>query len=177
MGLKKIAAEDFNTNIFRDLDRGWMLLTAGDRQEKFNPMTVSWGFMGTFWFKPMVIVGVRPQRYTFGLMTEYDTFSLCAFPPEYHPALSFCGSHSGRDGDKTVPAGLTPIAGDRIAAPVFAEAELILECRKTYAAPLDGKSFLNKALINECYRDRDFHQLFFGEVLEIRGVDKYCQKG
>ncbi len=176
MELKKIAVENFNTNIFNLFNQGWMLLTAGDMQGKYNPMTISWGFMGTFWFKPLVIVGVRPQRFTCEFMEDYNSFSLCAFPEELKSALSFCGANSGRQTDKVKDSGLTVIECDKIEAPAYEEAELIIECRKVYADQLDGKSFLEKAIINECYKERDFHKLFFGEIVNIRGLDKYCQK-
>ena len=48
------------------------------------------------------------------------------------PNLNLLGTRSGRDTSKMTDCGLTPIALTRIACPGFAEAKLILECRKTY---------------------------------------------
>ena len=65
MDRKQIVPDSFNTDIFKVLNKGWMLLTSGDAAAgKANPMTISWGFMGTIWNKPVVIVAVRPQRHT-----------------------------------------------------------------------------------------------------------------
>ncbi|NQT40714.1 MAG: flavin reductase, partial [Planctomycetes bacterium] len=111
----------------------WLLLTAGDFSTgHFNTMTVGWGSLGTMWGKPFAQVVVRPVRYTFEFIEQYDTFTLCAFGPSHRPALQLLGTRSGRDGDKIADAGLTPTASTEIAAPGFAEAELTLQCRKIY---------------------------------------------
>jgi len=177
MDLKEIAVDNFNANIFSVLNQDWMLLTAGDfHGHKFNCMTVSWGFMGTFWSKPVVIAGVRPQRFTSEFMDDYESFTLSAFAEEYKQALSFCGANSGREVDKIRQAGLTAEASDKVSAPGYAEAELIIECRKIYGDRLEPKNFIDKSIISECYKNRDFHKLFFGEVVKIRGAAKYCRK-
>jgi len=174
MDRKPIAAEDFNTNIFHILDKGWMLLTAGDMKSS-NPMTISWGFMGTFWFRPVVIVGVRPQRYTFEFIEKHDSFTLSAFPEEHREVLNLCGTKSGRDTQKVEECNLTPIPSKEIDAPGYDEADLIIECRKIYADAIEEEHFLEKSIIDACYPGKDFHKLFFGEVVHISGTDKYLK--
>ena len=133
MNLKPIAVKDFSPRIFHLFDEQWLLLACGDFSKKhFNAMTISWGSIGIIWNRPFVQVVVRPSRYTFEFMNQYDTFTVSAFREEYRDALNLLGSTSGRDGDKITEAGLTPIASAKIAAPAYAEAELILECRKMY---------------------------------------------
>jgi flavin reductase (DIM6/NTAB) family NADH-FMN oxidoreductase RutF len=92
-------------------------------------MTVAWGSMGVMWGKPFAQVVVRPVRYTFEFMEQYDSFTLCAFPAEYRQTLLMLGTKSGRDGDKIAESGLTPVVSANVAAPGFAEAELIVELR------------------------------------------------
>lgn len=177
MDKNSISISNFNTNIFSQLNEKWMLLTAGDyHTNNFNTMTVSWGFMGTFWGKPMVTTGVRPQRHTMKFIEEFDTFTLCAFPDDHKDILSFCGSKSGRDVNKVAECGLTPISCDHINAPTFEQAELTIECKKVYSDSLKGKNFLDKTILESCYKERDFHTLFFGEVINIKGVDRYKKK-
>ena len=84
------------------------------------------------WKKPMIHVVVRPSRHTYQFIETYDTFTVCAFPEEYQRVLGLCGTKSGREIDKIKETGLTPIPSQLIVAPGFAEAELILECRKAY---------------------------------------------
>lgn len=148
----------------------WLLLTAGDfAAKKFNCMTVGWGSLGTMWNKPFAQVVVRPQRYTREFMDQYDTFTLCAFPGKYRKALELLGTKSGRDGDKLAEAKLTPQAATSVGAPVYAEAELAIECRKIYWQDFDPAHFLDPA-IAENYGKHDYHRVYFGEILAITGT-------
>ncbi|WP_176014293.1 flavin reductase family protein [Victivallis sp. Marseille-Q1083] len=172
--LTDIAPEEFNCRIFQLLSKRWMLLAAGDLAAgKFNAMTVGWGMMGTMWNLPVVTAAVRPQRHTLEFMNEYETFTLSAFPESCRAILAFCGSHSGRDEDKFAACNLTLAAASRVAAPAFAEAELVIECRKIYIDKLLGKNFLEKSILKDCYPQRDFHHLFIGSVVHISGTEAY----
>jgi len=148
----------------------WLLLCAGDLQAgEFNMMTVAWGSLGTMWNRPFAQIVVRPTRHTYGFCERYDTFTLCAFGDEERPALTLLGTRSGRDIDKVAESGLTPLESVAIAAPGFAEAELILECRKLYWQDLDPEHFLDPALAS-LYPERDYHRVYFGEILVARGT-------
>jgi len=156
-------------------DRKWFLLAAGDYQSgDYNCMTVSWGGLGVIWNKPLALVVVRPTRYTFGFMEKSGGFTLCSFPEAHRKKLSYCGSHSGRDGDKAKAAGFTPIASRCVAAPSFDEAELILECRKTYFSDLDPGHFLDPSTEMH-YPAKDYHRMYFGEILAASGTPGYRQ--
>jgi flavin reductase (DIM6/NTAB) family NADH-FMN oxidoreductase RutF len=171
-----IPIESFNTNIFQVFNKEWMLLTGGDLDSgEYNPMTIAWGFMGTMWFKPVVIVAVRPQRYTLEFLEKYNTFTLSGFGEDKKEALSFCGAHSGRELNKINECSLTPMPAEKAGAPAFEEAELVIECRKLYYDQLKGKNFIDKSIIGSCYPDRDFHIMFAGEVLAITGKDKHIR--
>jgi len=151
----------------------WMLLTSGDYTKgKFNTMTIGWGALGTMWSKPFAFVAVRHSRYTFEFMENYDTFTLTAFPPEHQEALNLLGSRSGRDSNKISTSGLTPEPSSVIPAPSFKEAELVIECRKIYWNDLNPVHFLDTAIYDK-YPKRDFHRIYYGEVLKIFAVDHY----
>ncbi len=166
MQRKPIDLKTFNTPIFRVFGDEWMLLNVGTLT-KMNPMTIGWGFLGTFWSRPIAIVGVRPQRYTYEMLSEADSFTLTAFPPEMRRTLSYCGSHSGRDTDKVLDRGLTPIPSKVVNSPGFNEARLIIECQVAYRDQLEKDRFVDNALIDEIYPDADFHHLIWGEVRHI----------
>jgi len=154
-------------------DEQWFLLTSGDLGAgKFNTMTVSWGSLGTLWNRPFAQVVVRPTRYTYEFMERYDTFTLCAFAEEHRGALDLLGSRSGRDGDKIAAAGLTLIPSARVTAPAFAEAELIIECRKMYSDDLRPERFLDPE-IDRNYPQKDYHRMYFGEVVAIHGEPRF----
>jgi flavin reductase (DIM6/NTAB) family NADH-FMN oxidoreductase RutF len=154
-------------------DIQWFLLTSGDfAAGRFNAMTVSWGSMGVMWNRPFVQVVVRPVRYTYEFIEQFDTFTLCAFPKEYHAALQLLGTKSGRDGDKIAESGLTPIPSTRVAAPGYAQAELVLECRKMYWDDITPDHFLDLAL-DKNYPGKDYHRIYFGEILTVLGEEKF----
>ena len=152
----------------------WFVLTAGDMRT-FNSMTVAWGSVGGIWEMPFVQVVVRPVRYTFGFMNDFDTFSLCSFTPKYRKDLALLGSRSGRDGDKIALTRLTPVRSEVIAAPSFAEADLVIECRKIYWQDLEPRHFLSEKIMAN-YPQKDFHRIYFGEMLRVRGSDEFRKK-
>jgi flavin reductase (DIM6/NTAB) family NADH-FMN oxidoreductase RutF len=158
-------------NALRMFDE-WLLLAAGDFAAKaYNAMTISWGSLGYIWDRPFVQVVVRPTRYTYTFMERSDTFTVMAFPDPFRPALDLLGSKSGRDGDKIAESGLTPTASTRVAAPSFAEAELVLECRKSYFDDLEPGHFLAE-YIQKLYKN-DYHRVYFGEIVAIQGTESY----
>lgn len=151
----------------------WFLLTAGDfSRGEFNTMTVSWGSLGTMWNKPFAQVVVRPSRYTYGFLERFPDFTLCSFSEEHRDALRLLGTRSGRDGDKIAEAGLTPASSSAVGSPCFAEANLVLECRKIYWQDLDSGHFLDPE-IEEHYPRRDYHRIYFGEVVAASGESHY----
>ncbi len=173
MKRSKIAFDEFNLNIFKAWEKDWFLLTAGDLQAaSYNPMTVAWGSFGVMWAKPFAQIVVRPSRFTHHLTETHDSFTLCAFPEEYNEMLTYCGTTSGRDADKTKESNLTPIPSSRVAAPGFDEAELIIECKKMYRHCFEPGQFMNPS-IESCYEGSDYHTVYYGEILAINGIAKY----
>ena len=79
-GMNKVEPSEFVARTFAQFDKGWFLLTGGDFAAKWNTMTVSWGFAGTMWGKPVVAVVVRPTRYTREVLDARAEFTLSAFP-------------------------------------------------------------------------------------------------
>lgn len=151
----------------------WLLLTCGDfAAGDYNAMTVAWGSLGVIWEKPFAMVPVRPDRYTFQFMERYETFTLCAFAEKYRDALQLLGTRSGRDGNKIAEAGLTPVKSRQVAAPGYAEAELVLECKKMYWNDLNPDHFLDPKIATK-YPRKDYHRVYFGEVLAVSGSEQY----
>jgi len=151
-----------------------LLLTSGDLAAgSYNAMTVGWGSLGWMWRMPFVQVVVRPVRYTYEFIERYPTFTLCAFPQACRPALQLLGTRSGRDGDKIAASGLTPEAAETVAAPAYAQAELVLECRKLYWHDFEPDHFLDER-IARVYPRLDYHRVYYGEVLAAWGEPIYA---
>ena len=171
----EIAPLDFAVRPHHIFSKQSMLLTAGDYSAgNYNAMTVGDGSFGIMWGKPFALVIVRPSRYTFEFMEKYPSFTLCAFGPVHASALRLLGSKSGRDGDKITESGLTVTASTVVAAPNFREAELVVECRKTYWDDLDPNHILTpKRELESYYPSGNFHRIYFGEVLAVHGTATY----
>jgi len=162
--MRRIEPSELSLRPFHVLDQGWALLVAG--RERPNPMTVSWGGLGTLWNRPIVTVYVRPTRYTHTLLTAHPEFTLNVLPPERRPALQLCGSRSGRELDKWSAAGLVAEASAEIAVPRVAGAVLAFECRVGGTVDLDPARFLDPTL-HQLYGPADHHRVFFGEVVAV----------
>ena len=162
---EKIKPEDLKESVFDLVGNRWLLLTAGDAETGFNPMTVSWGQLGVLWGKYVATCYVRPQRYTRKFMEKGGFFTLSAYPEKMRDIHNVCGGMSGRDIDKAKEAGLTPVSTPE-GAVYFAEAELVFVCKKIYYEDLDPSNFLDKSILDN-YPDHDFHRMYVGEILEI----------
>jgi flavin reductase (DIM6/NTAB) family NADH-FMN oxidoreductase RutF len=171
--MKSISVDKFMVKVNDLWSNQWFLLTSGDYKKKHhNTMTVGWGFFGIMWNKPVAVVVVRPTRYTYEFINQYETFTLCAFDKEYDNDLLLLGNKSGRNGDKIAETKLNIIPSKKVSAPSFQEAELIIECKKIYWDDFKPVNFLDNS-IEQNYPQKDYHRFFFGEIMEIRGTDRY----
>ncbi len=163
--MKEISVSELMLNPMTRISDEWMLITAGTEARGWNTMTASWGHLGSLWGHPTSVIYVRPQRYTKGFVDREEYYTLCFFPPEHHKALAYLGTHSGRDGDKVAATGLTPVSDER--GTWFAEASLVLLCRKLYRAPLVEEGFLDPRVVGSHYPEKDFHDLYVGEIVRV----------
>ncbi|MGN1481919.1 flavin reductase [Porcipelethomonas sp.] len=163
MNFEKQNIYELEFNPFKLIGKDWFLLTSGNLNE-YNTMTASWGQMGVLWNAPVFTTVVRPSRKTFELMEKNEYFTVSFFDEKYRKALSFCGSHSGRDYDKAQETGLTPAEFDGNTA--FEEANLILVCRKLYTQNMETDSFLDKSLL-KFYESDPLHKAFTGEIVSV----------
>ena len=154
---------EFTMDIFKQFDKKWALVTAGD-QKKFNTMTVSWGGLGTIWGRPVATVYIRKSRYTHEFMDEKDTFTVSFYPEKYRKVLGVLGAKSGREMDKMHASGLTPkFLADGV---TFEEAEVTLVCRKLFCQPMPEEN-IPQEILSQYYQDHDIHDMYIGEVIEI----------
>ncbi|HNY03056.1 MAG TPA: flavin reductase, partial [Bacteroidales bacterium] len=143
-----------------------ILLVAGNPP---NPMTIGWATFGHIWNRPVLTVLVRPVRYTFGKMETVTDFSICVLPDSLKKAVDFCGTRSGCDTDKFESTGLHPekcITADSF---FIAESVLHFECRTLHKHFLDPAT-LDPAIVKRYYPKKDFHMVYYGEILGIYGV-------
>jgi flavin reductase (DIM6/NTAB) family NADH-FMN oxidoreductase RutF len=161
--LTEITPTQISDNPFKLIGKDWMLIAAGGL-DAFNMMTASWGAVGELWNRRVAICFIRPQRYTFGFMERSAIYTLNFFDELWRPALDFCGSRSGREVNKAAETGLTPLAGEG-GAVYFAQARLVLECRKLYAQDIDPARFVDPTIPPQTYPTHDYHRMYVGEIV------------
>ena len=164
---KQIKAEDWKENIFHLLDKEWTLITAQRNDGSSNQMTASWGGFGILWGKPVAFLFVRPERYTHLFMTDDAKISLSFFDEAHRAALAYCGKHSGREGDKSEKAGLSPVSLPN-GFPSYQEARLAISLKKLFQADMREEQFVEKEML-KFYQKDGFHTVYVCEILEING--------
>lgn len=102
---------------------------------KYNLITLAWA--GTVCSNPpMVAIGVRPERYSRGLIESSGEFTLNIPSANMAKKVDYCGMVSGQQVDKFKVCNLTPLPASKVKAPVVAQCPLVLECRVTNTLPL-----------------------------------------
>lgn len=152
--LQKIDPKTLTKNPFTLIGDQWMLITAGT-PDHCNTMTASWGGVGVIWGAPAATCYIRPQRYTKEFVDQNEYFSLCFFDESYREKLTYCGKTSGRDGDKIKACGFTVETGAG-GVPYFAEAEVVLVCKKQYAQDMKPECMLDPSIDGAFYPQKDY---------------------
>lgn len=163
MSFQKEDIYSLEFNPFKLIGKDWFLVTSGNL-EKYNTMTASWGQTGVLWNMPVFSTVIRNNRKTFEFMEKNEFFTISFFDEKYREALSFCGSHSGRDCDKAKETGLTPCELDGNTA--FEQAYMVFICRKLYTQQMSEDCFFDKSQL-KFYEKDPFHKCFTGEIVSL----------
>lgn len=113
---------------YRLLTPGCVVLVGSQKDGKFNVMTASWQ-MPVSRKPPLVAVAVTRKHLTAEYVRATGAFTLNVPGYGLLRQVHFCGTVSGREVDKLSAAGLTPVAGRKVAAPLVAECLAGVECR------------------------------------------------
>ncbi len=157
--------EALDSNPIEQIGKNWMLITAGN-SINYNMMTASWGTIGYLWERPVAFIFVRPQRYTFQFVNNEDYFTLSFFTKDYKDVLVKMGTVSGRDFDKMGYERINAVVTSNNAI-AFAEAAVIIECKKIYSSLIEEESFIDKTIPEEIYPKKDYHTMYIGEILNV----------
>lgn len=163
-GYRQISPDKIPGNIIKMLNEDWMLITAGNDQ-KFNMMTASWGGLGVLFGKATATCFINPARYTYQLMEKGDTYTFTFYTEAYREALKYCGNTSGKNTDKVKGSGLTPITTPS-GSKAFAEAWLIIECRKLVSQSLTPEAISNEK-VKEEWSGKQLNKMFIGEIINV----------
>lgn len=144
------------------INKGAFLTVKADGQ--LNTMTIGWAMLGNVWFKPVMMVAVRNTRHTFGIIERAADFTVSVPKDKMANEIGFCGTKSGRDYNKFKECGLTEGPARKTVSPVINVPGIHFECKIIYKSAMDP-AFLDAAYNEKVYPERDFHTLYFGEIV------------
>ena len=127
------------------------------------------------WGRPVIIVAVRHSRHTFKLLEETGTFTVCLPSEGMANVLEFCGSKSGRNYDKFSELKLSAKESDKIKATYIEECPTFFECTTIFKVDMP-EGGLNADLEQSMYKTKDFHMLYFGEVIGVYSIEEPHKK-
>lgn len=145
-----------------------LLLGSVGSDRRPNLMTIRWGLIGVIWNKPIFLVAVRISMYTHKLLEETGEFTVNVPAEDMSDACKICGTMSGRDIGKFERTGLRWKRGEFVRAPIVKRCSIAYECRVLYKNPVNLQT-LPKDLVEIVYPRRDWHTLYYGEILKIHG--------
>lgn len=158
---RKISVYDLTYNVFNEINKNWMLITAKKPDGSVNTMTASWGMMGEIWGREAVAVYIRQSRFTKEFVDAQDFFTISLFEG-HKKELGILGSKSGRDGDKIAEAGFTVEEVED--QPAFKESKCVLICKKMYQDDIRLED-MSKTVKDVFYKDNDYHTMYIAEVI------------
>lgn len=138
--------------------------------DALNTMTVGWTTIGYCWRKPIMMVAVRRSRHTFNIIEEAADFTVSIPSSDMRNEIAFCGSKSGRDYDKFKECALTLAPSQKVSSPIIDTPGIHYECRIVYKSAMDPL-FLDEKYERTIYSDKDYHTLYFGEILDCYVID------
>lgn len=167
--MKRISYLEAMAETAERMAHGGVFLSVGGEQP--NVMTIGWGWMGPCWGKDVFVALVRPQRHTYEMIKREGAFTVSvptALP--LREELVFAGTKSGRDVNKFDGHGLTAAPAQQVNAPIIAECGLHFECKTLLVQDMTGDR-MDPGVLQKAYPARDFHTMFFGEIVDCYRTD------
>lgn len=123
------------------------LISCGSTPDDYNMLTLSW--MGTICSNPpMCYISVRPERHSYNIIKKNMEFVINLTNEDMAFATDWCGVKSGKDFNKFQEMKLTPVRGEKVQAPVIAEAPLCIECKVREIIPLGSHDMFIADVVN-----------------------------
>ncbi|MRR16260.1 MAG: flavin reductase family protein [Deltaproteobacteria bacterium] len=153
----------------RKIKKGaFLTVKAGDVK---NTMTIGWATFGFIWQKPIMMVAVRDSRYTFEIIEKAADFTVSIPALDMRRETDFCGTQSGRNVDKFQACKLETADGQCVASPIIKVVGIHLECKIVFKQAMDPVH-LDRHYDQVLYPQKDYHTLYFGEVLACYEIEQ-----
>jgi flavin reductase (DIM6/NTAB) family NADH-FMN oxidoreductase RutF len=141
---------DLDTAIGLTAPLPYALVTSMDGDGRSNALGVSW--LSRVSFSPfLMMVSIGKNRYSHKGIAETREFVACFPAADQEKGALYCGTHSGKDGNKLTRSGLTVVPSVKVRPPTIKDCTVALECKVV------------------CAYDAGDHTLFIGEVVAVTG--------
>jgi flavin reductase (DIM6/NTAB) family NADH-FMN oxidoreductase RutF len=117
-----------------------------------NAMVVAWGGICCA-EPPCVAISLQRTRLTHANISQCDAFTISVPSKDYLAEVDFLGIASGKNTDKFLATGLTPVRSEVVNAPYVKEFPLILECKVRHVIELG------------------LHTQFIGEIIDVKAEE------
>lgn len=107
---------------------------------------------------PSVMVGIKPEKYTFELISRKKEFGINIPTKDQLEKIHVCGTLSGRDAEKYKKSGLTPRKGNKIDSCIIEECPVNIECKVVHEVAYEGS-----------------HKWFIGEIMVVHIAEAYVR--
>ena len=134
-----------------------VVLLSVDGPDRSNIITLSWA-ANVCSNPPTVVVGIRPERYSYNLVKAAGEFVLNIPSSDSIEGTVFTGTKSGKDHDKFAEGGFTPEHASKVKAPMIKECPINIECKTREIIPLGA------------------HHLFIADVVAVHIDEKSLGK-
>ena len=132
--------------VARLINHGPTVLASCRHAGRSNLITLAWATPVSI-KPPMVAIAVAPSRFSHDIIARSREFVVNVPGSALLQAVWYCGTVSGRNGDKFEGAGLTELAARMVGAPLVAECFGHIECRVVKATKLgDHTLFAGEAV-------------------------------
>ena len=145
------------------------VLSAGNK-DSHNSCVIGWGLLGVAWSKPLFIVYVKPDRYTYQFMETTEFFTVNFIKKSLYKKFRIYGNKSGRDINKEEESGAQIEFLDN-GGITFKEAEEVYVCKVMAKTYFDEKN-LSKEIIDFYDKasglfkqTKEPHGVYIGEII------------
>jgi flavin reductase (DIM6/NTAB) family NADH-FMN oxidoreductase RutF len=139
--------------------------------ESINTMTIGWVTLGYVWRKPIMMIAVRLSRHTFSIIETAEDFTVSIPSSDMkRKEIMFCGTKSGRDYNKFRECNLQILDSQKVVTPIIKVPGLHYECKIVYKSAMDPAN-LNNDYETALYPEKDYHTLYFGEIVDCYEIE------
>ena len=148
---------------FNEINKGWAIITSGDKFIGSNSMTISWGGIGYLWEKNVCFIFVRESRYTKEFLDKSDSITVSFMNEKYKKEMTFFGRNSGRNVDKFKECNFHKTFDVDFNGYYVRESDYVLKLKKICSLDIK-KENLNETILKDFYPNGDYHTLYICEI-------------